>query len=198
MAAPSSKTVRDLNGNWAVVTQNRQLSDDLSATLTMVSFSPTKKKQGLSWITRKVLTSGGISLAVSQEDVPAAESDTGAAVVRLHQTQTVTPGGFKSEDVYLLDGVEREQNAQAFGALVTDVKFVTIDEARDKELAGKLQSAGTTEVIEEFSSSKKSGWTTLTTWAFEDVDGLRRFTQNSVTVKGEKSAKARLVYDFTE
>lgn len=130
--------------------------------------------------------------------MPAAESDTGAAVVRLHQTQTVTPGGFKSEDVYLLDGVEREQNAQAFGALVTDVKFVAIDEARDKELAGKLQSAGTTEVIEEFSSSKKSGWTTLTTWAFEHVDGLRRFTQNSVTVKGEKSAKARLVYDFTE
>ncbi|KAK1961597.1 hypothetical protein LY78DRAFT_588372 [Colletotrichum sublineola] len=184
MTAPDSKTIRDLNGTWTV---NRSLSDDLSETL---------GAQGLSWITRKVLTSGGISLTITQNSV--ASPEPGASVIyQLCQEQTVTPGNFKSEDVYLLDGVERDQRTQAFGALLTSVKFVLIEEARDKELAKRLRDGGVEEVIEEFSTSKRGGWSTLTTWAVENIGGERRFTQSSITEKSGKSVRARLVYDYS-
>ncbi|KAL0942748.1 uncharacterized protein CTRU02_200634 [Colletotrichum truncatum] len=184
MAAPDSKTIRDLTGTWIV---NRSLSNDLSDTLAM---------QGLSWITRKVLTTGGIKLVINQSPL-LLEKAGSSPVSTLHQEQTVTPGNFKSEDVYVLDGVERDQKTQVFGALVTNVKFVPIDEARDDNVSQRLRESGVTEVIEEFSSSKKAGWSTLTTWALEEVDSQRRFTQSSTTEKNGKSVTVRLVYDYS-
>lgn len=108
----------------------------------------------------------------------------------------MTPGNFKSEDNYVLDGVDRDQKTQAFGALVTNVKFVSIDKVQCGDLGGRLRESGVTEVIEEFSTSKKGAWSTLTTWALEDVDSQRRLTQSSTTEKNGKSVTARLVYDF--
>ncbi|KAI8240588.1 hypothetical protein K4K57_001775 [Colletotrichum sp. SAR 10_99] len=183
MAAPGTKTIRNLNGTWIV---NRSLSDDLSDTLAM---------QGLSWITRKVLTSGGISLSITQNSLTSEDSGDDP-IFSIHQEQTVTPGNFKSEDNYVLDGVGRGQKTQAFGALVTNVKFVSIDKVQCGDLGGRLRESGVTEVIEEFSTSKKGAWSTLTTWALEDVDSQRRLTQSSTTEKNGNSVTARLVYDF--
>lgn len=108
----------------------------------------------------------------------------------------MTPGNFKSEDIYLLDGVDRDQVTQAFGALLTKVGYATVEDVKDEDLKKSLVESEVTEVISEFSSSKKNGWSTLTIWALENVNGEKRLTQTSFTEKKGKSVKARLVYDF--
>lgn len=110
----------------------------------------------------------------------------------------MTPGNFKSEDIYLLDGVDRDQVTQAFGALNTKVNWAPIGDVKDEGLNKRLSDAGVSEVISEFSKSTKNGWSTLTIWAIEDVNGERRFTQTSITEKKGKSVTARLVYDYVE
>jgi hypothetical protein len=126
------------------------------------------------------------------------ETSTAAAVTTIRQKQIIHPGGFNSEDVYLLDGIARDMVVPIFGAINMAVKYTPVEELDDADLRDRLKVSGITEVIQEISSNAASGWSSVLTWGFEEVDGARRFTQNNVMKRDGKTLTGRLVYDYKD
>ena len=60
-----------------------------------------------------------------------------------------------------------------------------------------LNASGITEVILETVRSKQKHWLSLLAWGFQEVDGMRRFTQNIVVDMKGTQLMARVVYDFS-
>ncbi|WQF80926.1 hypothetical protein CDEST_05940 [Colletotrichum destructivum] len=188
MAAPSSKTVTDLNGTWVL--------------------ELTIPKQGMSWINRKVLSLGRITLRMTQkrkESIPssAAIEGYGGGIYEVRQLQTVNPGGFTAEDVYLLDGEMRESTVPIWGRVASRLRMCgsrteveNIDMFKDGGGGDNARAAEGAVIEEKTVSIGGGGWTSMLVWGFEEVAGERRFTQCCLTVKGETRQQASIVYDY--
>jgi hypothetical protein len=154
----------------------------------------------MSWFLRKILAMATLKLQMTQITLPA-DTDTGSSsksqtITTIRQKQIIYPGGFDSEEALHLDGVDRDLKDPIFGDHILRVFYTPIYELEDLELRESLKRGGSVQLIQEVSSSKKNGWHSVLTWGFQEVDGVRRFTQNNVMTKDGKSLTGRLVYDF--
>ena len=153
----------------------------------------------MAWPVRKILGFAGVSLHLTQTKAPPPEDAAGAPVTTIRARQTVTPGGFNSEDSYILDSKDRVSNVPIFGTVAVRTTYVPVAELEDAELRKRVESGGGDVVIQEVVENKKAGWKTDGTWAFEAVEGERRFTRTSVTTTSAESdvqVIAKVVYDF--
>lgn len=183
MAAPASVTIKDLSGTFYM---NKTLSDDPDAVLTL---------QGVSWITRSVL-----SLATVYLDVKQYKDDTG--VVHIDIVQTVTGGLQGTTELRTLDWAKREHEDHIFGKLHGQTRFINTDDLEDpflKEgwLEGDEEKGGPEgELHIQSHVEAEAGWTADMIWGFAEIDGERRYTRRVVVTKGNQVLKVRLIYDY--
>ena len=119
--------------------------------------------------------------------------------VEIAVKQTVRPGGFDSFNSYILDGAVREDTVPIFGTIAMHAGYVKSGGIAEHELLGyeiEGMKDGEKVAIREVAKSVYSGWETVTLWGFEEVLGERRYCKYCVTTKDEKTATARLVYDY--
>lgn len=129
----------------------------------------------------------------AQEDNPDVEK-----VVSIRVSQVVTPGGFSSDEYYILDSRARESTVPIFGHLSAHSKYLPVDELPHEDVRRRLESGGVEVVIQEFAHSQAGNWVTEGIWAFEEIDGKRHFTRTNVTTKGDSRVVSRLVYDWKQ
>lgn len=97
ISAPTEITVRNQSGLW---TMNRELSDPTDEIM---------KLQKISWVLRK-------AIGFSSLTVKTVQWIDEAGVTKLSLTTTTT-GGFGSEEIWQVDGVERDNASKVFGQL---------------------------------------------------------------------------------
>ena len=148
------------------------------------------------WALRKILGFANVSLHLSQTTSLPEDGAGEPATTTIRAKQVVTPGGFNSEDSYVLDALAREATVPIFGHVTVKTSFVPTAELDDDDLRQRLQTGGGDVVIREIVESKVNGWSTEGTWGFEQVEGERRFTRTSVTTTTGDQVVAKLVYDF--
>ncbi len=150
------------------------------------------------WALRKILGFANVSLHLSQTNSQTENSAAEPGTTTIRAKQVVTPGGFNSEDSYVLDALAREATVPIFGHVSVKTSFVPTAELDDDDLRQRLRTGGGDVVIREVVESKVNGWSTEGIWGFEQVEGERRFTRTSVTTTTGDQVVAKLVYDFKE
>ncbi|TLS21195.1 uncharacterized protein PpBr36_10639 [Pyricularia pennisetigena] len=166
-----------MNGTWLL---NKQLSDDLD---------PTFAAQGVPFILRKMLKFAGVRIDMT-EDLEASPAPT------IHFKQIVSPGGFHTEEDYVLDAQYREGTVPIFGTISVQARFLPMSKLDDEGLRTQLEEGGTGDVVIEEKTTSKLGWECRGIWGFEKIDGERRFVRTNFTKKGGEQVTAKLVYDF--
>ncbi|KAK4235664.1 hypothetical protein C8A03DRAFT_17622 [Achaetomium macrosporum] len=173
-----------MSGTWIL---NRQLSDDFDSTFQL---------QGISWPIRKILSWAGVALHLTQTSAPSSSSPGKPPVTTITAKQTITPGGFNSEEAYVLDNSVKHASLPIFGAVSVRARYTPLDEIEDAELRERLAKDGATVAIQEFAESKGGDWKTEGVWGFEVIGGERRFTRTNITTGRRERVVARLVYDY--
>ncbi|KAG6353645.1 hypothetical protein INS49_005353 [Diaporthe citri] len=185
MAAPEDTNILNMTGIWSL---NSAESDDLDATFAV---------QGIPWIIRKVIAYARLEIEMKQQ--VSDEPDTKSATI-INVKQTVRPGGFDTANRYILDGQTRHDTVPIFGAMSMKASYVSRAEVSEEATLGREIEdpvGGDGRVaIEERSGGVNTGWQTVATWGFEEVNGERRFCKYCITTKGDQKAEARLVYDY--
>ncbi|KAL1869313.1 hypothetical protein VTK73DRAFT_3180 [Phialemonium thermophilum] len=194
MAAPPSKTIKDLSGKWVM---NKSLSSDTDPALAL---------QGVSWLTRKAVGLASITLHVKQyvgPPSPPSDSNEPATHVEIEQTGS---GGFKgTTEKRCLDDTWREHSDWLFGHVRGRSRWIAASEIDDAFLAGGWLEGeeerggpdGQTHIL-SYVESLDNGWTATQIWGFQTVDGERRYCRNIVVAKGSERVEMRLVYDYIE
>ncbi|KXG53377.1 uncharacterized protein PGRI_004270 [Penicillium griseofulvum] len=192
MDTANFKDIPDLTGTWVL---NRKLSTDPDEIMVL---------QGVPWVIRKVLRHARLSLQISQAtstcvDEKCDESAVLAdlkSVTSLRITQTVNPGGFDSEGVYLIDGSKQDLSLPIFGDLQTKLNFIDKSDVLEDSVRQIVEMASLTKtVIQELALNSSKGWDAEVIWGFEQLDGKRYLTRNIRTTKEDKKVIAKMVYD---
>jgi len=150
------------------------------------------KQQGMPWPLRKILGLANVSLHLQQKTF----SEEKGEVTSILAKQVVSPGGFNSEDSYILDAQTREATVPIFGTVSVKTSYVPVAQLEDADFQKRIKTGGGDVVIREVVENKKNGWVTEGTWGFEEIGGERRFTRTSITTTPGDQTVARLVYDF--
>jgi hypothetical protein len=111
--------------------------------------------------------------------------------------QVISPGGFNSEDAYILDSSVKHTTLPIFGAVSVHSLYTPLIEIAEAHLREQLGADGATVAIQEFAESKSGGWSTVGIWGFEIVGDERRFTRTNTTTGQNGKVVARLVYDYS-
>ncbi|KAL9120107.1 MAG: hypothetical protein Q9187_003341 [Circinaria calcarea] len=159
--------------------------------------------QGLPWILRKVANFATVQLLMEQSLLPptqnvgrpATPEDTPTTMIEV--TQIISPGGFSSKDTYILDTMLREASVPLFGKIAVTIQYIPVSSIDDPTVRTRFEASGEPgTAILEVVKSVTNGWETSAFWGFEDINGKRYHTRNSITTKGDLSLKLRVVYDF--
>ncbi|CAN8099429.1 unnamed protein product [Discula destructiva] len=176
MAAPSSKTIRDLNGTWVM---NKSLSDSPDAGLAL---------QGIGWLTRKAIGLATVTLAIKEY-----EDEAGVTHCDIQQTAT---GGVKgTAEARTFDNTWREHSDWLFGKVKGRTQWISAP-VGDEPFLGTNWEEGSKEWVYAYVESLDSDWTAAQTWGFQVINGERRYARNVVIKKGDKKEEFRMVYDF--
>ncbi|KAJ4294706.1 hypothetical protein N0V88_004940 [Collariella sp. IMI 366227] len=177
MAAPSTIDILDISGRWHL---NPTLSSPSEAFLTL---------QGAPWLLRRII--GLVTLDFEYTKLPQAP---GSRSPRFHQKTIIRPGGFGSENSFNIDGVAWTEPTPLFGDIRVRCHYANSDEvARDYGLPGLDIADPNNAAIIESVESKAKGWTATSVWAFEVIDGVRRYVKYNTAKKGDKVEKIRMV-----
>jgi len=105
-----------------------------------------------------------------------------------------------------VDGSKRDHEDHVFGHVVGVTKWVKLadfsDTDADQAFLKKDWDAETAagELVDSYVESTKNGWTAHQVWGFQDVpvegSTQRRYVRNVVVKKGDKTIRAKLIYDF--
>lgn len=215
MASPPEVTIKDLSGNWVMVSylplsshhptlyssqtqaqvhqltpplQNKSLSDDTDAVLTL---------QGVGWWQRKAIGLATVYLSVKQYT-----DDNSISHIDIDQTAT---GGIKgTTENRTLDWEVRNHEDHIFGNIAGRSRWSTfqgIDDEFMKEgwLEFEEEKGGPNGEfhVENYALNEERGWDTRQIWGFAIVDGARYYVRRIVVTKGDQVLKVRLVYNFT-
>jgi hypothetical protein len=192
MAAPASKTLKDLNGKWLM---NKSKSSDAEPALAL---------QGVSWMTRKAIGMATVTLHVTQyEGPPSPPSDAAAPVMHIDIQQVVTGGVKGTTENRCLDDMFREHSDWLFGSVKGRTRWVSPADVDDAFLregfledeAEKSGPGGETHAC-SYVESMDNGWTATQIWGFKIVDGERRYCRNIVVAKAGERVELKLVYDY--
>ncbi|KAF2636364.1 hypothetical protein P280DRAFT_409685 [Massarina eburnea CBS 473.64] len=195
MAAPATKTIKDLNGKWLM---NRKLSDPSDPILTL---------QGISWFTRKA-----VNLATVTQHTKQYTADEQDGVPHIDVDQTATGGIKGTSEHRTLDWTPRLHSDWLFGDLMGQSRFNTIksilEESKEKGESAEADVKYLTEgwlpesldgdVFEGFVDNEKSHWTAWAIWGFADIEGERRLVRKFAFNRKDKAEKlhSRLVYEW--
>ncbi|KAF4585792.1 LCCL domain-containing protein [Ophiocordyceps camponoti-floridani] len=186
MAAPASKTIRDLSGQW---TMNKELSDSAEPGLVL---------QGIGLLIRKGIGLTTISLSIEQyEGSPRPPSTAEGPVMRIDTTSSAT--GFTStSERRCVDDVRREHSDWLFGTVEGRSHWIQLDDVDDEFLKeGWVFADGEDKtLLRAIGVNKTAGWTATQTWGFQMINGERRYCRNVVIEKGEERVNLRVVYDY--
>jgi hypothetical protein len=152
--------------------------------------------QGVSWPVRKILSWAGVALHITQT-TEAAQEPGKPPVTKINAKQVISPGGFNSEDAYVLDWSVKHTTLPIFGAVSVQSRYTPLREIAEAHLREQLSADGATVAIHEIAESKSGGWSTVGIWGFEIVGDERRFTRTNTTTGRNGKAVARLVYDYS-
>lgn len=174
MAAPSSITLGDLSGAWAL---NRDLSDSSEDLL---------KLQGISLPIRKILNLSKVTLQVNQY-----VDEQNRTHIDISQSMTGGIGG--TTETRILDWTERSQKNSVFGTVTGRTRWVDLSEVRDEYLAYGFEPGW---VVETEVRSDKEGWAGNIIWGFGTAgDGKRHYVRRAAVRKGSQVFKGTFVYD---
>lgn len=87
-------------------------------------------------------------------------------------------------------------DAQTAGATPEDLKFLNAEILKDGKTATKWAEPADKHV-QSWVQSLDRTWTAEQAWGFEEVDGKRHYTRRVVVKDGDKTVRARLVYDYS-
>ncbi|KAH6604699.1 hypothetical protein Trco_006406 [Trichoderma cornu-damae] len=186
MAAPSSKTTKDLNGRW---TMNKTLSD---------SSEPVLALQGIGFVTRKAIGLATITLEVKQYQGPPKPPNAATDIIVTHIDIVQSASRLSStQENRCFDDYPRDHTDWLFGSVTGRSRWVSLDEVADGFLrqGWELEGEGKS-FITNVAENKERGWVAEQVWGFQLVDGERRYCRHVVVTKGEERAQIRLVYDF--
>ncbi|KAK4128889.1 hypothetical protein N657DRAFT_652448 [Parathielavia appendiculata] len=193
MAAPTNKTIGDLNGKWVM---NKTQSSNIEPGLAL---------QNIGWVTRKMVSMATVTLHVKQYvGPPSPPSDpVGPEVTHVEIEQTGTGGMKGSTEKRCLDYAFREHSDWLFGHVKGQSKWLAADEITDEFLKGgwlegdaeKGGPNGETHLL-SYVESLDSDWTATQVWGFKIIDGERKYVRNVVIAKGEERVELQLVYDW--
>ncbi|KAL8288553.1 hypothetical protein RB597_000603 [Gaeumannomyces tritici] len=191
MAAPPSKTLKDLNGKWVM---NKTLSDNTEPALAL---------QGIGWFVRKGISMASVTLNVKQyTGAPKPPSTSPEEAVHIDIVQTATGGIKGTTELRCLDGVAREHTDWLFGKVSGRSRLLRRAEVADEYLKrGWIEEEGgeggeEAEHIESKAESVDNGWVALQVWGFQLIGGERRYARNIMVTKGAERVEMRLVYDW--
>ncbi|GFF59350.1 hypothetical protein IFM51744_09889 [Aspergillus udagawae] len=168
MAAPASKTTKDLRGTWIL---NKGLSDSADLGLTI---------QGIGYFIRGLISVASITVIVSQYEAPPKSPSTDSRDVVHIDIDQVVPGVSPSRELRCLDDLPRAHTDWLFGE------------------SGWLSEEEGKSLIYTRAISEDKGWTATQVWGFQDVNGERHHCHNFVIQKEEQRAEFRFVYDWQE
>jgi len=186
MAAPPSKTLKDLNGTY---TMNKELSGDTNAILML---------QGVGWVTRKAIGYATITLEVKQYT-----DDDGIVRIDIGQTASGLPG---TTEHRVFNWEAAGHTDRIFGTVVgrsRTVKLADIEEefgSKDVEYLGHDMEPAE-EYIQSYVISEEGKWIANQIWGFQVINGVRYYCRNVVVSSTKKNGgvqKATLVYNFVE
>ena len=197
MAAPPSKTLKDLSGKWVM---NSKLSD---------SADPALALQGIGWLTRKGIGLSTVTLHVKQFTAPPSASAEGAApagappVVHIEIDQTATGGIKGTSERRCVDGLPREHADWLFGKCSGRTTWIAADKIEDAFLkkdwiegdAEKAGPNGETHLMSRV-ESLEAKWTATQIWGFQMIEGERRYVRNIVVADPTGRVEIKLIYDF--
>ncbi|MCJ1242120.1 hypothetical protein MMC14_010127 [Varicellaria rhodocarpa] len=219
MAAPPSKTIKNLSGKWVM---NKTLSDDVD---------PILKMQGVGWFLRNAIRLSTVTLDVSQyeedaesssgpstadptptptasaptpqEQIPvtgSTPSTTAAKVTHIDINQTLSGGVSGTTEKRTLDWTFRSHTDRIFGECRGRSRWASIEDLKDEDgwlRQGWLNEDGGVRV-QAFVESVGGGWTAMQVWGFEELQGKRYYARHVVVRNKEDWKQARLVYDWQE
>jgi hypothetical protein len=179
MAAPPTKSLQSLSGNWQL---NKACSDDFSSVLAL---------QGVNMLIRKTATAASIHLKISQRDSQ-----------HIKMAQSITSGKIPgTTEEYTLDYEWRTNEDSFFGEVSGRSRWVSVAEARETGVVSEGEGEwieGDSEGMLIHAEGRKEGeWEASHLWGFEVVEGERRHTRR-VRVSNSKGEelRVRMVYDF--
>ncbi|KAM5358390.1 hypothetical protein ACJZ2D_015320 [Fusarium nematophilum] len=184
MAAPQTKTTRDLNGDWIL---NKDLSD---------SSEPVLRAQGIGYLARKGVALATIHLNIRQHDAAAlAPSSSTGKVTCIESTQTAS--GLKTtKETRHLDNEFRDHSDWLFGVVKARARWASVEEIDDGTLKDGWLIEGEKSLVLSYVVSQGNGWTATQVWGFQLVQGERRYCMRVLVVsKQGESVQARFVYD---
>lgn len=176
MAAPDSKTLQNMSGNW---TLNEGLSDNYTDALEL---------QGVNFLIRKAASSASVHLKVSQPD---------ETHISMKQTATSINIPGTSEE-YILDWQWRETKDPVFGDLKGRSRWISVEDAQPEGGSGDWIEGDSKGMLIQAQGDKPDGsWGGTHFWGFENVDGVRRHTRRIKIWRDDgKEIHMRMVYDF--
>ncbi|UKZ73144.1 hypothetical protein TrVFT333_000785 [Trichoderma virens FT-333] len=187
MAAPASKTTKDLNGNW---TMNKTLSD---------SSDPVLSLQGVGFLTRKAIGLATVTLEIKQYEGPPKPPNTATDVVTHIDIVQSASKLSSTEEKRCFDNFPRTHTDWLFGTVEGRSRWVSLDEVTDEFLKKDWLVEGEGQsFITNVAENKEKGWVAEQVWGFQIVDGERRYCRHVVVTKGSERAQIRLVYDYNE
>ncbi|KAI1150533.1 hypothetical protein F4825DRAFT_398123 [Nemania diffusa] len=190
MAAPASKTIKDLSGKWSI---NKTLSDPTDPALAL---------QGMSWLLRKAIGAASIVLAVTQY-----VDEAGQTHIDIEQSASGLRG---TREARVLNWTAREHKDWLFGTARGRSKFISLGELATLVGEGEARKEGwvdsdflaldweggeADEVVLNHVDAD-AGWQATQVWGFQVVGGERRYVRNVVVRKGEKYECLKMIYDF--
>ncbi|KAI0428971.1 hypothetical protein F5Y09DRAFT_311669 [Xylaria sp. FL1042] len=204
MAAPASKTVRDLNGKWVL---NKTLSDPTDPALAL---------QGVGWLLRKGIGAATITITVKQ--YVDSSTSTGTTTIEIDQSAS---GLSSTKEMRRLDWTAREHKDFVFGrvdgrskyisaaelaALVApegearkqgwvDSDFLALDWLPEGGEGGEGEGDGGASYVLNHVDAD-GGWCATQVWGFQEIGGERRYVRNVVVAKGEQFESFKMIYDF--
>jgi len=218
MAAPQTKTIKDLNGKWVMVclpsrasplSSHKPTNTPMQNKTQSTSVEPGLALQGVGWVTRKAVSMATLTLHVKQYNAPPSPpaDPSSAEVTHIEIEQTGTGGLKGSTEKRCLDYTFREHSDWLFGSVRGQSRWIAPGEIHDAYLKGEglwLEGDaeaggpnGETHVLSHV-ESVDNGWTATQIWGFQLVDGERKHVRHIVIAKGSDRVQLKLVYDFFE
>ncbi|KAI0471726.1 hypothetical protein GGR56DRAFT_681980 [Xylariaceae sp. FL0804] len=182
MAAPNDSNILNVTGRWI---PNRALSDPLDGCFAL---------QGIPWTVRKVINFATLELQYVQET-----RTEDSAPFSFTFKQTVRPGGFDQHNRYVIDSQKRTDTVPIFGEIAMHARYLEHGEVTQEQTLGNEidhDDGGRHAALLEVVESAHMGWVASTVWAFETINGQRRFCKYNIVTKGSQRATAKMVYDY--
>ncbi|OQE15880.1 hypothetical protein PENSTE_c026G03300 [Penicillium steckii] len=181
MAAPYSKSIRDLNGIWPL---NKSLSGDINELLRL---------QDVPWLLRRGIMMSRIALHTFQQ-----VDSSGVTTITIHN---MASGGIKgTTETRVVDGDSREHTDYIWGHVKGLCRFMpTGDTTTDDKLSGDWsEETREGECIVDETSAVDGSWSSvmIKVWGFEIIDNSRYLVRHVTVKRGNESSSAKLVYEY--